>query len=166
MTTIEFNTHVAHLRPLLMKVGKEFFHNEEEAQDVAQEALMRLWICRDSLPVGESLSALAVRIAKNVCISLWRKQKLRAGLPLEVAPQVTSGDRADSLLEEKENKRLLQAAIESLTPSERRLFLLKQEPEIDVGQMAILMGMTSRSVSAKLSAARRKLLEYITKHNR
>ena len=61
---------------------------------------------------------------------------------------------------------MLQAAIESLTPSERRLFLLKQEPEIDVGQMAILMGMTSRSVSAKLSAARRKLLEYITKHNR
>ena len=70
------------------------------------------------------------------------------------------------MLEEKENKRLLQAAIESLTPSERRLFLLKQEPEIDVGQMAILMGMTSRSVSAKLSAARRKLLEYITKQNR
>ena len=70
------------------------------------------------------------------------------------------------MLEEKENKRLLQAAIERLTPSERRLFLLKQEPEIDVGQMAILMGMTSRSVSAKLSAARRKLLEYITKHNR
>ena len=24
MTTIEFNTHVAHLRPLLMKVGKEY----------------------------------------------------------------------------------------------------------------------------------------------
>jgi len=166
MISQEFNTHVEHLRPLLLRVGMDFFHDEEEAEDVAQEALMRLWLYRDSLPDGKLLVALAVRIAKNVCISMWRKQKLRAGLPLEVAPQVTSGDRADSLLEEKENKRLLQAAIESLTPSERRLFLLKQEPEIDVGQMAILMGMTSRSVSAKLSAARRKLLEYITKHNR
>ena len=166
MTIQEFNTHVAHLRPLLLKVGKEFFHNKEEAQDVVQEVLMRLWLCRESLPVDESLSALAVRIAKNVCISMWRKQKLRTELPLEVAPQLLAGDQTDATLEEMENKQMLQEAIERLTPSERRLFLLKQEPGIDIGQMALLMGMTSRSVSAKLSAARRKLFEYIVTHNR
>ncbi|MBO4641886.1 MAG: sigma-70 family RNA polymerase sigma factor [Bacteroidaceae bacterium] len=162
MTIQEFNTHVALLRPLLLKVGREFFHSEEEAEDVAQETLMRLWLCRESLPESKSLLALAIRIGKNVCISIWRRQKLRTGFPLENAPQVIGGNQADTLLEEDENKQLLQRAIERLTPSERRLFLLKQEPEMDIGQIALLTGMTSRSVSAKLSAARHKILEYIT----
>ena len=56
---------------------------------------------------------------------------------------------------------LLTEAIEQLTPSQRRLFQLKQSPEMDINQMAQLTGMKPRSVSAKLSEARRRLHEYI-----
>ena len=168
MTVQDFNKLVPRLRPALREVGMAFFRNDEEAEDVAQEALMRLWLLRDSLPEDGSLRALAVRIAKNVCVSLWRKQRLRATCPLDKVSSGTADPslQADHLLTERENDELLGEAIERLTPSERRLFELKQEPEMDIGQMALLTGMKPRSVSAKLSAARRKLFEYITTHNK
>ena len=161
MTVQDFNIHVSRLRPILRQVGFAFFRNGEEAEDVAQEALMRLWLLRDSLPEDGSLQALAVRIAKNVCVSEWRRQKLRTTIPLEAVGASADSAQADTPLEEQEGEHLLAEAIEQLTPSQRRLFQLKQSPEMDINQMALLTGMKPRSVSAKLSEARRRLHEYI-----
>lgn len=161
MTVEDFNIHVPHLRPILRQIGLAFFHNEEEADDVAQETLLRLWLLRDSLPRDGSLQALAVRIAKNVCVSQWRRQKLRSTLPLESIGNPADSLQADTRLEEQEDNQLLSEAINRLPPSQRRLFLLRQSPGMDINQMALLTGMKPRSVSAKLSEARRRLHEYI-----
>ena len=69
--------------------------------------------------------------------------------------------QADTPLEEQEGEHLLTEAIAQLTPSQRRLFMLRQSDEMDISQMALLTGMKPRSVSAKLSEARRRLHEYI-----
>ncbi len=164
MTVQDFNIHVSRLRPILRQVGLVFFRNEEEAEDVTQEALMRLWLLRDSLPEDGSLQPLAIRIAKNVCISQWRRQKLRTTMPLETADAQADSEQADSHLEEQEGEQLLTEAIEQLTPSQRRLFMLRQSNEMDISQMALLTGMKPRSVSAKLSEARRRLHEYIKRN--
>ncbi len=164
MTESEYITHVEHLRPLLLRIGREFFHSGEEAEDVAQETLMRLWLCRDRLPEGEALQALAVRIAKNVCISLWRHQKLRTAhiVPLTDTLQPVTTDYP---MENDENDQLMQQALQHLTPSERRLFLLKQEAGMNLDLMSHITGMQLRSISSKLSAARRKLFEYIKRNS-
>ena len=166
MTESEYITHVEHLRPLLLRVGREFFHSGEEAEDVAQEALLRLWLCRDRLPDGRELESLAVRIAKNVCISMWRKQRLREALSIDegipLAPM--ADEQADSGVADDEQQRLLALAVRQLTPSERRLFLLRQEADMTLDLMARITGMQPRSISSKLSAARRKVYEYIKQH--
>ena len=163
MTESEYIAHVEHLRPLLLRVGRDFFRRQEEAEDVAQEVLMRLWLCRDRLPEGEALDALSVRIAKNVCISMWRRQKLRTA---HIVPLTDSQQPAitDYPMENDENNRLMQQALQLLTPSERRLFLLKQEAEMTIDLMAHITGMQPRSVSSKLSAARRKVFEHIKQY--
>ena len=166
MTQSEYITHVLSLRPLLLRVGRDFFRREEEAEDVAQEALLRLWLCRDRLPVGDGLRPMALRVAKNVCISLWRKQQLRETLPLEeatvLAPMTT--EQADSQLLADDRQLLLDMALRRLTPSERRLFLLRQEPDMSLDLMVRITGMQPRSVSSKLSAARRKVYDFIKQH--
>ena len=165
MTEEQYITHVDSLRPLLLRVGREFFRNEEEAEDISQETLLRLWLLRDRLPEGNELRALALRIARNVCVSQWRRQQLRrhAGLPMADATQPAVND--DSM-ENAENNRLLQEALAHLSPSERRLFRLRQERELSLPLVASLTGMHPRSISAKLSAARRKIFEYIKRNSR
>lgn len=165
MTEEQYITHVDSLRPLLLRVGREFFRNEEEAEDISQETLLRLWLLRDRLPEGNELRALALRIARNVCVSQWRRQQLRRHASLPMADAVQPAVNDDSM-ENAENNRLLQEALAHLTPSERRLFRLRQESEMSLPLVASLTGMHPRSISAKLSAARRKIFEYIKRNSR
>ena len=72
----------------------------------------------------------------------------------------------DDSVENAENNRLLQEALAHLTPSERRLFRLRQERELSLPLVASLSGMQPRSISAKLSGARRKIFEYIKRNSR
>ena len=43
MSPKEFENMVPALRPLMVKVGRDFFGNSTDAEDVAQEGLIRLW---------------------------------------------------------------------------------------------------------------------------
>ena len=74
MTTIEFEHIAEKLRLRLVKVGREFFADDDKAEDIAQEILTRLWIMRDRVNVQLGVEALAVRMAKNLCVSEWRRQ--------------------------------------------------------------------------------------------
>lgn len=74
--TIEAFEHMANtLRPQLVELCERFMANRqlhEEAEDMVQETLFRLWQMRGRLDSYQSPEALAVTIAKNVCIDRLR----------------------------------------------------------------------------------------------
>lgn len=166
MNAETFTAIVQQLRPTVAHIGHEFFPHSDEAEDVMQETFMRLWLLRDQLLLGETLIPLARKIARNVCISMWRRSQLRVAIPLDEATPVASAGHADTPLMEKESNQVLEEAIAHLTPSEKRLFLLRQDPELDIRAIATITGMNERSVSARLSTARRKIYQYIMDKNR
>lgn len=48
--THEAFEHIAQeLRPRLLGIGRRFFNEEETAEDIAQETLMRLWLVREQI---------------------------------------------------------------------------------------------------------------------
>ena len=59
MTRKEFEIIILRLRPLMVKVGRDFFGNQMDAEDVAQEALLRLWKYCERLDADRNLEALA-----------------------------------------------------------------------------------------------------------
>lgn len=75
MTASEFDNIVKELRPHLIKVGRDFFNDSDKAEDVVQEVLMRLWLIREKIASTGNLQSLATRMAKNVCISMWRHER-------------------------------------------------------------------------------------------
>lgn len=165
MTPQEFEHIVPWLRPQMMRVAKDFFHDEEEAEDVVQEVLMRLWrreSTRGDTRKKEEVTALAIRATKNLCVSTWRKQKLRQGSPIDdLSPIISSDDRADKALQMKEQAQALDEAIRQLPRSERRLILLKQNLDLSPDEIAALTGIPLRSVRTMISSARRNLLKLL-----
>lgn len=161
MTHQEFE-HIAHeLRPRLLRIGQDFFGKEDLAEDVAQETLMRLWMLRERLDLQKGIEALAVRMAKNLCISEWRKQKVRQGNVLQI--ELTTHEDIHRNVELKEEIARLRQALSQLKPAEQRLFRMRHEAEMDIQQISAATGIGARSVSAMLSAAKRKLQEILTK---
>lgn len=133
------------LRPRLVKVGRDFFGHAADADDVAQETLLRLWRVRGRIDEARSVKALAVRLAKNYCVSLWRRRQCEAG-----GEEAEAADLAPSpaeRLEEAESLRLLRQAIDRLPRAERRVFLMRQEDGLTAAQIAAVAGMTERSAA-------------------
>lgn len=160
MKASDFNHATRKLRPRLMGLAMDFFHNREDAEDVVQEVLLRLWQ-RPSQP-EDNLEALAVRATKNLCVSLWRKRQLRQTHPLEEAlPLLTEGAPAEQALLGREEARRLRKALERLPLSEQRLMRMRLYDELESDEIAAITGIGLRSVRTMLSSARKKLIKLL-----
>ena len=162
MTTEEFEHTAILLRPRLVSIGRDFFGHGNEAEDVAQETLARLWVMRGRLVSRPGIERLAVRMARNICVSEWRKQKVRRTADISVAASARAEQHA--AMDEADGQRLLAEAVNLLSPTEKKLFRMRQELGMDLSQMAIVTGIKPRSISAMLSAARQKVFRYIKRH--
>lgn len=73
MTQEEFEHIAPTLRELMLSVGRSFFGNDDDAEDVAQEGLVALLRFIDRMELGIRHDALAVRVAKHCCMDKVRK---------------------------------------------------------------------------------------------
>ena len=160
MTQQEFEHIAQQLRPLLLHIGQQFFGNSNNAEDIAQETLMRLWQLRDRIEQKVELEPLAIRMAKNLCISEWRRRQVRNSVSLSKQEAITN-ETISRQLEANEARAQLRSALTRLKPTEQRLFRMRHELEMDITEISAVTGIAPRSVSAMLSTAKRKLSEIL-----
>lgn len=162
MTAQEFEHIARMLRPQMMRVAWDFFRQREEAEDVVQEVLMRLWIRTCDRGADEDdLAAMAIKATKNQCVSNWRKQKLRQAEPIDDDLCQVGNERADTALLAEEQRVFIDNAIDKLPHSEQRMLRMKQKTDLSSDEIAAIIGMPVRSVRTILSSARRNLLKLL-----
>lgn len=88
----------------------------DEAEDVASEAILRAGRSTVSVPPGARRAAWLQRIARNVAIDRWRRD--RRLVPLEIAAHVTAEPNTSAARIDVE------VALKRLRPSDRRLLAL------------------------------------------
>lgn len=76
MDKTTFEQMAARLRPLVLRIGRDFFGSADDAEDVAQETLLRLWQYGQRLDEGRNIEALAARVAKNCCVDMQRRNHM------------------------------------------------------------------------------------------
>lgn len=158
----EFEPIARKLRPVFIAIARRIFANSEEADDVAQDTLLRLWLLRERIDTMSSAEKLGARIARNLCVSLWRKRRNEINSP---ASEPVNNASPQSLLEEEENARLFDIAVEHLPAAYRRILRLKMDTDMNTRQIAAVTGITPRSVIVMLSTARKQLFDEL-KHKR
>lgn len=156
MTEQEFEHIAQQMRPRLIEVGRSFFGSDAQAEDVTQEALIRLWVMRNKFE--GSAEALLMRMAKNLCVSLWRNQQQQMAV---VSDSVLAPDAQP--MADDENTRMLQLAISRLPASEQRLFRMRQELDMDTQQIAATTGIHPGSVRVIISNARKNIIKQLKK---
>lgn len=76
MTQQEFEQIVPEMRQLMLGVGRDFFGNEMDAEDVAQEGLLALWRYCQRMEDSRHIRPLAINVAKHCCIDIVRRRRV------------------------------------------------------------------------------------------
>jgi RNA polymerase sigma-70 factor, ECF subfamily len=132
------------------------------AEDLTQETFLRAWRQRDRLREPRAARVWLFRITAN----LWRDQLRRGRSPVARAEPLedtqTSKLRPPELLvcEREELARALQA-LSQLPPRQREVLYLIACEEMTAADVADVLDITTESVKANLSLARKKMRELL-----
>ena len=158
MTHSEFEHIAPRLREKVLKVGLDFWHSKEDAEDTAQETMVQLWRYCEHIDAERNVEALAVKMARNHCVSMYRKRQPSADIDPQQLHQLEADDSPLALLEAEDMQRMLTEAVAQLKPRERQLFEMRHTDDLSTEEIAAQTGIPKASVAAMVSAARRKVI--------
>ena len=135
---------------------------KDEAEDIAQDVMLRLWQMHDELDRYDSVEALVALMAKH---QLRNHQRRKPSETLDEAIVVSLNTSPHEELESKENDEWLSAKLQQLPTTQRTLLYMRQVERRSHEEIARLLGIEITSVSTLLARARRTLLEEIKRRN-
>ena len=134
--------------------------NPDDAQDAAQEAFLKCWRARETVPDVLNLRAWIFRIGLNAAKDFQRSAWNRKSRPLpedEVMMPGREDDPAGRSLEEQEALDRLRAAITDLRQEEKEVFLLRQNGELTYEEIAEIRNAPVGTVKTQMRTALIKL---------
>ena len=134
----------------------------DEAEDIAQDVMLRLWQMHDELERYDSIEALAAMMARHLLINHQRRRKPEV---LNEAKIVSITTSPHEQLEMKEDDQWLTKRLEQLPTTQRTLLYMRQVERRSHEEIALLLGIETTSVSTLLARARRTLLDEIKRRN-
>lgn len=164
MEETEFKHIVQEMRPRLTAHCQRYLSAgtlAEEADDIVQETLVKLWKIRERLSEYQSIEALGMTIARNLCIDHLRRNKAQTASleqmkhPAEIC---TAAERTDQAIIGEDTQRRLNRAMDRLPDTQRRMLLLRSEGK-SLDEIAEICGANKTSTKTMISAARRSLLK-------
>lgn len=152
-----FERIVRGLRERIRQAAIGYLHDEEEAEDVVQEALMRSWIARKRLGNIDELPAFAMRTVKNLCIDRLRRQGNRRQTSTDLLVVSDEAPTADTKMMLQEQQAWMMKCMMQLPPSLRGVLQMKGIDGLSYQEIAAILGTTEAVVRSKMSKARQKL---------
>lgn len=159
MTDNEFTDIATELRELALKKGRGYPLATNDADDIAQETMLRLWALRRKVNSLRHARGLAVCIAAHLAIDRLRRRRTVSD-DFIVNEQPSSND-PETDLELKVNDEWLEKELSRLPSTEYQVLHLRQVEGKTNEEIASIIGITPQSVATLLSRARRKLMEKI-----
>ena len=165
MENQKFEIEAKRMRPALLRLAVRYMEDADDAEDVVQEAMLKLWFLRERLDSYRSIDALAVVITKHLCINSMRGRKLET-VTLEQGMELIGGETPDKRLTEAEGMQEILQVIATLPDLQQSVLRMKHIEGFEVEEIARLTGSTAVAVRTNLSRARKKVCEQFRRKER
>ncbi len=128
-----------------------------EAEDVAQDAFLRLWRQAGKWRAEARVGTWLHRVAHNLCIDRLRQRRGDGGEELPDLPDPSPGPAADQ--QRAQVARRIEAALACLPERQRTAIVLVHYQELGNIEAAGIMGVSVEAMESLLSRGRRGLRE-------
>lgn len=153
-------------------IALKMLKNKEDAEDISQEALIKVYKNIDSFNMESSFRTWMYRIVVNTCLDHMRKNKvtvLSIDKPIITEHnefQVEIEDNSfspEELFERKENQKLIIHALNQLDDSFKTAIILRDINDFSYEEIAEILTCNLGTVKSRISRGRQKLREIIEK---
>jgi RNA polymerase sigma-70 factor (family 1) len=143
-----FKNHVKPLRNFLLYK----FGNQDQAEDITQEAFIKLWQNCADVPIEKAKSYIYT-IANNTTLNAIAHQKIVLNYQKNNSLNDRSNENPEFLLEEEQFKSKLLNAINRLNETQRVAFLMHRIDEKKYAQIAEELNISVKAVEKRIHLA-------------
>ncbi|MGB8069845.1 MAG: RNA polymerase sigma factor [Pseudolabrys sp.] len=141
--------------PAMVGLARRILGNAGEAEDVAQEAFIRVWTYAPRWQPLAQFRTWLTRVVVNLCLD--RKRRAR-WVDLDAAGEVVDpAPRADEKAESNEREQMLTAAIDRLPARQRSAIMLTYVEGMSNAQVAEVLGTSVSAVETLLIRGKQNL---------
>ena len=166
-----FEILVRRYRSKMLRVALRFTRNEADAEDIVQQSFQKAFVHLQQFEGHSTFSTWLTRIAINQALMWLRRKISTVEIPLEQS-NVENGatlslDFPDSRVNpedscaQQEQKEILSAALNKLTPGMRKAIQLREIDELSTKEAARVMGISTMAVKARVFHGRKKIARSI-----
>lgn len=162
MNHLEFINLVQPFKDKLYRLAHRLLVSAEEAEDVTQEMLLRLWTKKEILNQYKSVEAFAMTMTKNYCLDQL-KSKRASHLKIEKADFVDNSTQLSNQLEANDSLNWIDKIMNQLPEQQKLVIQLRDIEEYDFNTIAKMLDMNETAVRVTLSRARKTIREKMLK---
>jgi RNA polymerase sigma-70 factor, ECF subfamily len=149
-----FETELLAAVPFMRAFARSLCHDPEQAEDLAQETILKAWQCRTQFQPGTNLRAWLSTILRNRYYSGQRRMKWRADFDIEVMERTLVAPDDPSMNVELEDVR---RALAMLPAFQREALILVGAGGMSYDEVAHIVGCPVGTVKSRVRRARDEL---------
>jgi RNA polymerase sigma-70 factor (ECF subfamily) len=132
--------------------------NDEDAEDVIQEMLVKVWQKSEQLSEIDNKEAWCMTVTRNLCIDkIRRRKKTRSNDIDEYFSLSDSSPTPDIITEDRESLSIVMKTLNALPDSQKEIIHLRDIEGYTYREISTITGMTEDQVKVNLFRARQKL---------
>lgn len=159
MDANEFKSLFIPYHAKLYRTAYSILRNVQDAEDIVQDAYLKLWNRRDELDAAVCREAYCVTLVKNLCMDFIRSSHSNYEDVIDEERVGLADDDIGERLEQKEENVRLRKMIGGLPDIQKKVMWLRDVNECSFDEIGKATGLNQVNIRTTLSKARKKIRE-------
>ena len=153
----EFETEIGRIRRRMLSEAQRYLEDGDEAEDVTQDAVLKLWSMRQQLDAYQSVEALAIVMVRRLALSK-KRTRIVPMADYTAAEAITDETPESQFVSQEEEAKVLRL-LATLPDAQQAVLRMKHIDGLETSEIACITGSSEEAVRKNLSRARKKIME-------
>ena len=134
-----------------------------EAEDLAQDVFVNIWLNRKTLDVSRNLQNYLFVASRHAAINYLKKELSVTSEPIEnMHTDIGSDITVEDMLFAKEIRLLIEMVVSEMPAQRQRIYRMSREQGVSNEEIASKLGISKRSVENQISLALKEIRQAVT----
>ncbi len=146
----------------LTRFAMQYVHDQDEAENIVQEVMYRLWQNRKQLNPQKNLKTYLFTAVKNRALTLLKHKKVRQDYSKQLLSVQFDSDTPERIFQNKELAEAIEISIAALPEKCRRVFCMNRFENLTYKEIASVQGVTVKAVEKQMTRAFKLLRKHLS----